>query len=230
MTRKLTSWRHFVCVRHVATLAVIITSALSSRAQLTATIDLPDVEMQVGTSLTFDITITATGEPSKVITGLDFYLQTADGGPEAAAFGGTTKAPAVTAVDIVSGTIFALDHDTPLGGPIFPQVNNASVFTTLSGTVPNTEALSGSSKVATVTLDATGVPPGLYTMTVKNVLGGAATTVYFTQGPDFVPTLIDGTINVTAVPEPNATAAVGGLLLVGAVVWRCKRASGTAIA
>jgi hypothetical protein len=75
--------------------------------------------------------------------------------------------------------------------------------------------------VATITLDTTGVAPGVYNIKLANT--DFATTSYTDPNTSPIPmTVVNGTI--TVVPEPNAAVAIGSLLLglAGVRYWRCR--------
>ena len=148
--------------------------------------DTPDQQIQI---------FVRGGDP---VQGVAFNIAIADGGPDA---GGSVVGPMITAVDILTGTIFD-GNNTGLGsaaGVLAPQIAFFST-TTATGTVP-AEGL-----LATVTLDTTGFAAGqtfdlIVSQTVNNpTMFGAVT-----------PTVLDGTL--TMVPEPIGLLPVGGLLL-----------------
>jgi hypothetical protein len=126
------------------------------------------------------------------VQGLNFYAQVADGGPAA---GGTITGPSITAVNILSGTIFASNNAGQDDPGSLPQLA-ARTTTTASGTV------SASGLLATLTFDTTG-----FTTTQSWALSLGDTL----NGPtDFagVPiTITDGSISV--IPEPESVAILG---------------------
>ena len=125
------------------------------------------------------------------VAGLDFNAQVADGGPEA---GGTMVAPAITKVDLITGTIFQTNNTGPQDPGSVPQLAIRTI-TVAHDTVP-AEGL-----IATVTIDTTDFLAGTWTFALGNTLNGptdfGTTPATITDG-----TITDGTI--TIVPEPLA--------------------------
>jgi len=140
------------------------------------------------------------------VQGMNFNVQVADGGPEAGAFGGTIDGPAITNVDIFTGTIFESNNTGQAGsGSIVPQVYHAAT-TTSTGTV------SANGLLATITFDTTGFffmdPVHSWDLVSSNTLNGPM---------DFGPipaTISDGTINVVPEPASMALLALGALAMI----------------
>jgi hypothetical protein len=123
------------------------------------------------------------------VPGLSLYLQVANGGPEFETLAGLTPGsgidgPAMTAIDLVTGTIFDGNNTGQTDGsdPAIPQV--AFVYiTTASGTV------AASGLLARVTFDTTGLTGGTYPLSLT-VLGSP------TDFAGVEAALVDGTLVV----------------------------------
>jgi hypothetical protein len=185
------------------------------------TIVLPEIILlpdQAGQS--FAVYVENTGDPLAA-NGIGLNVQVADGGPAA---GGTIRGPAITAVDLLTGTIFATNNNGPSGiGSITPQVYVGGTLSS-SGTVslPN-----GRSKVATITLDTTGFSSGTFAITLRTLNGP---TKYTTSGDDYYPTLIDGQVTVGARPfitgmvRPVPTRVALTFSTTAGLLYRAQRA------
>ena len=166
--------------------------------------DMPEMTLpahQAG--LSFEMWVQNDGAALEV-TGIGFNIQVADGGPLA---GGSISGPAITGVDIFTGTIFTANNNGLSGtGSIVPQVYERGTLT-LAGpvSVPN-----GWSKVATVTLDTSGFSGGTFSLTLDTRNGP---TKYTTMAGEYYPTLIDGSVTLVAVPEPDGWGWIGGMAL-----------------
>lgn len=126
------------------------------------------------------------------VEGLNLNAQINDGG---SAGGGVDVGPTIEDVDLITGTIFATNHnggDTPLA---FPQLVAKNVLT-------NSDTVIADGLLATITLDTTGVFSGTYSLRLSDTLNGSTdflgTPAIFASEP--------GTL--TIVPEP-----AGGVLL-----------------
>jgi len=156
------------------------------------TIDMPEVLLapnQAGQ--TFEVHAVNHGDPVPV-TGIGFNVQVADGGVPA---GGRIQGPAITSVDVVTGTVFASNNNGPSGaGSMVPQVYERGTLTS-SGSV---NLPSGISKVATVVLDTTGFDSGTFTLTLNTVNDR---THYTTLSGNLRPLLIDGAVTIASPPR-----------------------------
>lgn len=146
------------------------------------------------------------------VQGLNFNIQVADGGPEAAAWGGSIDGPEIQGLDIITGTIFASsntgggdDSDGAYPADSIPQWEFRDT-TTNSGTVVANGLL------ATVTIDTTGFTSGSWSLVIGETVNGP------TDFAGLAAVITDGTItlrNPNAPPVANAdsyTVAVGDSL------------------
>jgi hypothetical protein len=126
------------------------------------------------------------------VQGLNFYAQIADGGPEA---GGVVDGPNITAVDVLSNTIFAPNNEGQQNPGSLPQLA-ARTTTTLSGTV-DAEGL-----LATLTIDTTGFTTGSWPLKLTGTLNGST---------DFAGLPISITDGSISLPEPGFVSTVIGI-------------------
>ncbi|MBN2291312.1 MAG: PEP-CTERM sorting domain-containing protein [Pirellulales bacterium] len=122
------------------------------------------------------------------VSGLNFFAQIGDGGPELSEFGldPGTPAPTITAVDIKSGTIFDGIPDDQSNDYSIPQVAMYSIaITEPEGSVPADGVL------ATLTFDTTGYTTGTWDFLLTGVL------------PDFPGGPFDTELVSTRIPELN---------------------------
>jgi hypothetical protein len=144
------------------------------------------------------------------LAGEDFVVQLADGN-------GTQ--PKITGVDLLTGTVFAANNNgqRTFAGGNFPQAqgwgtatdaNNAATFVNDNG------------KLATITIDTTGVNSGTFSFSIGAGSTRLGPTSFFNdQANDIPATITDGTITV---PEPSA-AGLLALLASGAVMRHRRR-------
>jgi hypothetical protein len=105
------------------------------------------------------------------VAGVNFNLQLADGGPEA---GGRIDGPELQAVDLITGTIFA-----DQAGPVtvlstnYPQLALYSILTPVDPETPsNLVKVMAEGVLATVTVDTTGFPTGIYRLRMRETRNG----------------------------------------------------------
>ncbi len=201
-------------MRYVGACGLLLWIAAGS-AQATLLIDLGDVRLQPGTAGQ-QVEFYVSGGVDDLVQGLNFYIQIADGGPEAAAFDLADPpgidGPHITAVDLLGGTIFQGNNDGQYGGTApLPQLWDATV-STVDGTV-RADGL-----IATVTFDTTQWGPAHIGQSWDLVIGGVAAGVldlytgFSGPGPPEwageIPTdVINGTITIVA---PQLTLAWDG--------------------
>jgi len=174
--------------------------------------NLPDVNLFPNTpGQTFNVSIENDTGSGIQVTGIGFNLQVADGGTAA---GGSINGPAITSVDIFSGTAFASNNNGLSGsGQIVPQVYQIGTLTHAGTvTIPN-----GVSEVAAVTIDTTGFFSGTFGLTLDTHNGP---TKYTTTGSDLFPALEDGKVTLALVPEPHQFVGATAIALLGSLVWR----------
>jgi len=128
----------------ISGLSVLLLAALPAS---TATIALEDYNLLANTPGQV-ITISVTGGDD--VDGLEFFLQVADGGPDA---GGTIVGPEITNADILTGTIFDGNNTGEAAGSVIPQFWQ-------SGTTTDHDTVSADGLLATVTIDTTGFHEG----------------------------------------------------------------------
>ena len=147
------------------------------------------------------------------VQGLNFRIQVEDGGPHPPVTG-SVPGPNITAVDLITGTIFAGNHSVQVDSLRSPQVW-VQTITTSPETAPD-DWVTAEGLLATVTLDTTGFLEGTYDLLLTGTLDGAT---------DFggVPAdITNGSIRI--VPEPHTIWR----LLVGCLwVWATTRRRST---
>jgi len=162
------------------------------------------------------------------VEGVNFYIQVADGGPEAADFGFIDppgiSGPHITDVDLITGTIFAPNnagHIPGGGSPEIPQFFDCSILTA-DGPV-DTDGL-----LATVTIDTTGFSGGRWDLFVDDNTIETKPTHFIALevGGEVVEVTPDSNIgSITVIPEPSTF----GLLAAGLalpLVRRLRRKKG----
>jgi len=145
----------------------------------------------------------------QLVQGLDFLIQVADGGPEAASAGFVDPpgidGPHVTDIDLVTGTIF---QDNNLGQVnsdahlTYPQFFAASIIAA-SGTV------SADGLLGTVTIDTTGFSSGTWELVMTDTLAGKS---------DFVAPGVEienGSITINAVGTAPTFQTIADVTLLG---------------
>jgi len=149
---------------------------------------------------------------------VNFFIQVADGGPEAANYGlippPGVSAPHITDVDLITGTIFEQNNDGHVGAgtPEIPQFFDRGVMTEIDS-VP-AEGLLG-----TVTVDTTDFYSGTWPLDMENSIEGTPTYFSVTGSDMIVPQFIGGSI--TIVPEPSIILLlVAGLAALS--IWRFR--------
>lgn len=139
------------------------------------------------------------------VSGLNLQVQVGDGGPELADFGLApgVDGPAITAVDLTTGTIFAgvSEDEYSETGPRIPQYVCYSLAMTETGaSVPATGLL------ATLTIDTTGFQGGTWDLRLGNVLPELGP-----YNSDFAPTpatILNGSISITLPGDANLDGRV----------------------
>ncbi len=127
-----------------------------------------------------------------LVQGLNFRIQVEDGGPHPPVTG-LVPGPRITAVDLVSQTIFSTNNNGQLDVLRSPQIWVQSI-TTSPATVPN-DQVPAEGLLATVTFDTTGFSVGVYALMMSSTLDGPT---------DFAGVPIDisdGSLRI--IPEPG---------------------------
>ncbi len=195
-----------------AALTIFLASAPAVRASLI--IDLPDLTLQPNQAgQTFTISVQNDG-PSVTLNGVELELLIGDG---------SGVGPIFQAVSVIApGTLFASNNTGDRGAG---DLSNNQVFQRTTSTSSGTVTLdNGTFDLATVTFDTTGVSPGDYSWSPSDSPNGPS---FFTDSSGTVtPTLANGTLSVSAVPEPvNGALAVFGTLMavIGGSRWLRRR-------
>jgi hypothetical protein len=161
---------------------------------------LPDLPEQ-------EIKITVSGGDQ--VQGLNFRIQVEDGGPHPPVMG-SVPGPNITAVDLVTDTIFASNHSGQVDSLQSPQVW-VQTITTSPETAPD-DWVTAEGLLATVTVDTTGFLDGTYELRLTDTLDGRT---------DFggVPAdITNGSIRV--VPEPHGILLALGCFWALLTTWR----------
>jgi len=193
---------------------LLLLMGLSAQA---ATIDVGDHDLLAG-RVSQKVEIYVSG--GEAVQALNFRIQVADGGPEVP--GGSVDGPAITALDIITGTIFENNHnpvvvEDEFGGP-YPQWEGRTVTT-------SSDTVSANGLLATVTLDTTGFSVGeSWELAISMTANGTGTNISGAEG--LIPLgITDGTINL--VPEPAVFVQLLGLTVAVVPLWLRRRRSNT---
>lgn len=103
------------------------------------------------------------------VAGMNLFMQVGDGGPERTQFDlpAGLDGPAITAIDIRTGTVFASVPDAELIDLAIPQVASAQIsIAETNGTI------AADGLLATITLDTTGLFGGTWDLLLNQVLAG----------------------------------------------------------
>ena len=168
-------------------LSLAILVCLASAAQATPTIVVGNYNTDFGANNVIQIFVTG-GDP---VQGLNFIMDINDNQP-----GGGV----ITAVDLLTGTIFAANNTGQGGSPHPPATKIKQTVVTASGTV------SANGLLATVTISMIGVPSGFYDlrMTGMATAGGGSTTNFAVDmfGNPITANITNGHIGDFDFPEP----------------------------
>lgn len=172
------------CKRFICALVAAVGLAVPVQAALIIDVGtlelLPDTRNQL-------IHINVSGGDS--VEGLNFFAQVADGGP---ALGGIDVGPKITAVNLITGTIFEPNNLGQFPVQSFPQ---AIAALTISDT-PD-PVIHGTGRLATLTIDTTGLDSGTWGLFLTDTVLGDT---------DFagVPvSVFNGSLTVVPIPEPG---------------------------
>ncbi len=103
------------------------------------------------------------------VGGVNLYVQSGDGGPELTQLGlpAGTRGPAITGIDLGTGTIFATAPDRPSVSLTLPQVG----FATLAIAEPQSW-VAAEGLLATLTIDTSGLLGGTFDLKLDQILPG----------------------------------------------------------
>lgn len=192
----------------VAALALF---ASSSHAALFIDAGTHTLNSNSGSTQFIDLFVLNSGSEVRV-GALDVFIQLADGS-------GAT--PAIVSGDLLTGTIFNLNHsgtqsDTSIPQSAFFGVSKAGGAIGSGPLIPN-----GLSRFATVGIDTLGATSGSWEIRVDTTLLGDSGYFEDSTLADRVPIqFVNGTLNLGTVPEPSSWAIVAGLGLLGFGIWR----------
>ena len=144
-------------------------------------------------------TIPVTG--GVAVSGVDFNAAVANGGTA----NGGTPGPAITNVNLVSGTIFASNNSGQQNGTAFPSQLYSGVVITNSGTVTTTGTL------ATLTFDPSNFIGGIFSLKLAGLSNGniSGDTDFVDANANTVPaTVTNGNIIVTFPGDTNLDGIV----------------------
>jgi len=158
------------------------------------------------------IELFATG--TEQVAGLEFDIQLGDGGSD---LGGSdipgVTVPQITDIDLITGTIFELGtNPSQLDVVTFPLARQS--------TVDIEDTVTADGKIAKVTFDASGIPPGTEVpLTLWGVAGTSDTHFYDAQASTVPITGQPGTIRI--VPEPSTVLLL--VVFLGGCAVVCRR-------
>lgn len=135
---------------------------------------------------------------------------------------GGEATPALTGIDAVTGTPWALAGGVQITATSQPESWDVRVFADFLGGQEAVLPASIATFLASVTFDTTGVGPGVWSLRVAGLALDPTETKYeLNDGRTYYPTTSLGT--VTVVPEAATTALCAGVgLVVLAVTRRCR--------
>jgi hypothetical protein len=200
---------------HPLTASLTVLCLLASASAGTISFSQSNYQFPAGTGIV-TLTIVATG--GEIIQGTDVIVCMGDGGGDV---GGSTTHPPypiITGLTLTGNAPFIFTGTGNTGdaknlGPYFSY--SGGLVVAQSVTSSGTGAAANRTQVGTlalVTIDMTGVPPGIYQIGLKSDLVDVVTDTITPTGEVVNNTLIGATIGV---PEPTALTLllVGGLLL-----------------
>lgn len=191
-------------------------------------IDIGEILLQPNTSGQ-KVEFYVTGGADVEVQSLDFYIQVADGGPEAADFFSElvgVVGPAIESIDLETGTIFAPNNDGQMASPDpWPQQQDAGIATKWDDPTP----VYAEGLIATVYFDTTNPlladsPDQPWDLRLDEILDGLAGsdigTAFMRMDGDSLEKLYPeaprGTIRI--IPEPSAWVMLS-LLGLGLLGW-----------
>ena len=132
------------------------------------------------------------------VSGVNFYAQVGDGGPELVDFGlpAGVDGPTITSAELKTGTIFAAVADEQFDSPGIPQVNISSLGISAQGITVSANGL-----LATLVIDTTGFFSGNWDLQLVDVLAGVTNGPFHTDLIDVALDVTNGTITIDASPS-----------------------------
>ena len=166
-----------------------------------------------------DITIWVSG--GEQIAGEDFFAQIGDGGTF---LGGSNTKPAFTNVDILGGTIFAANNNGAFGDPngTPPGSNSAHPLIWVDGTTTVSGTVSAAGRLATLTLNTTGLAAGTFPLLLTGVassLGPFDTTLRDANGAAIPLSISNGSL-IVATPNAGDYNRDGVVNAADFTIWR----------
>lgn len=197
------------CFRNLVCVVIAAAGLAASHAQLFIEVGLhplqPDQSGQI-----VDLFVENRGTEDIQVTGLTFNAQVADSGPISEGGSGVIDGPNITAVDIVSGTVFDANNLGQLNLVTVPQSWSSSVMTQNGTTTALAAGTTTRLARLTLTTETFSTPQ---TWDLK-VFG----TAYLDENSvPILPTVTEGAVSV--VPEP-VHSTIAALALIGLVLLR----------
>ena len=134
-----------------------------------------------------------------LVKGVSLNAQIGDGGVIA---GGTTEGPKFQAVDLINGTIFESSNEGQVS-----SVETDYLQVWELNTASSQPEVAASGLLVTLTIDTTGYFDGEFDLQLKSTANGS--TEFPIQGDTLIPTISDGSIVITGVPEPSSCLVLG---------------------
>lgn len=154
-----------------------------------------------------DIFVSGDGDQ---VFGVDFYARIGDG---ITVPGG----PRLTAVDVIGASGY---QPTMFTGNNTGQGGEIRSYYVVATTTTNHDTVSATGRLATLTFDTTGVTSGSWALSLMTPTPDNTPMDFV----DVFPTINNGTVSITPVPEPSTIAALvsGGICMIG-LVWTRRR-------
>lgn len=137
--------------------------------------------------------------------------------------------PRITGIDAITGTPWASAGGFQVSQTAQDEYWDVRVFANFLAGQHATLPGSGSTLLATLTVDTTGVSGGSWSFRMAGLDVDAVDTKYeVSGGGTLFPTASVGAVNIAVVPEPEAVACLTALGLAGMTTWRrLRRGRGT---
>ncbi len=189
-----------------AFLAIALIASLSTVAFADTNLSVGTHEVVTGTTFTFPMFVTS--DTGDTLQGVNIFLSMDPNGP------------IITKVDLLTDTVFSANNFGQIDYGAEEMLTPGRMPAYYTGTNPPGTVPVG--RVAWITVDATGILPGDYSLSLDHPILGPA-TAFNQQG--LRGTWTDGVIRVVDVPEP-ASIVLGlfGAASLGAIAIRRRRA------